>query len=117
MLTAMLLKDNTEKLATYHCRGENYYFKQANEFDKETFKITGELPRTDEQLEYVRGHGELADPLGFTSGQQDNRGTVHLPLGGAAPGWFKGNTKTQGQRHRSNFFGAQVREHCLPGDV
>lgn len=84
MLTAMLLKDNTEKLAAYHCRGENYYFKQAGQVEEEIYKLTGEFPRTDAQLEHVRVHGELADQLGFTPGQQITEEQFNFLLEGQA---------------------------------
>ncbi len=69
MLTAMLLKGETENLAAYHCRGENYYFKQASDVEDEICALTGEFPQRTSMLEYVGIHGELATTLGYRSGE------------------------------------------------
>jgi conjugative relaxase-like TrwC/TraI family protein len=70
MLTAMLLKGETKGLAAYHCRGENYYFKQSSAVEEEIFKLTGEFPERVDPVGHVRVHGKLADPIGFTPGQE-----------------------------------------------
>jgi hypothetical protein len=41
MLTAMILKGGTDKLAAYHCREGNYYFKQAEAVEREMCGLTG----------------------------------------------------------------------------
>lgn len=70
MLTAMILKGETEKLAAYHCRGENYYFKQAGNVEEEILALTGEFPQRTDPLEYVEIHGELAGSLGYKPGEK-----------------------------------------------
>jgi conjugative relaxase-like TrwC/TraI family protein len=70
MLTAMVLRDNMEKLAAYHCRGENYYFKQAEAVEHEIYGLTGEFPQRVDPLEYVKVHGRLAEALGYKAGQE-----------------------------------------------
>jgi len=45
MLNAMMLKGSTDNLAAYHCRNENYYFKQAGNVEKEIFNSLGEFPK------------------------------------------------------------------------
>lgn len=69
MLTAMVLKGDAESLAQYHCREENYYFKQASAVEEEILELTGEFPRRTEPLEYVKIHGAVAPDLGYTPGQ------------------------------------------------
>lgn len=69
MLTAMLLKGETENLAAYHCRGENYYFKQASDVEEELCALTGELPQREAPLEYVCIYGRLAETLGYRRGE------------------------------------------------
>jgi len=69
MLTAMMLKGKSEELAAYHCRGENYYFKQATDVEEQIFELTGEFPQRTDPLEYVRIHGELARSLGYKPGE------------------------------------------------
>ena len=69
MLTAMILRGNTDNLAAYHCRNENYYFKQACNVEKEAFDLLGEFPKTDAELSYVTIHGQLSESLGYKNGQ------------------------------------------------
>lgn len=74
MLTAMLLKGETKGLAAYHCRGENYYFKQATKIEEEILAKTGEFPQRDEALEYVTVHGLLSSKMGFKAGERISEG-------------------------------------------
>jgi conjugative relaxase-like TrwC/TraI family protein len=69
MLTGMILKKGTEGLAAYHCRSENYYFKQTGGIEKELMELTGEHPQRVDPLEYVKVHGGLARTLGYQPGQ------------------------------------------------
>ena len=69
MLNAMILKGSTDNLAAYHCRNENYYFKQAGNVEKEIFNSLGEFPKTDAPLSYVTIHGKLSESLGYKNGQ------------------------------------------------
>ncbi|MCG2726951.1 MAG: hypothetical protein L6420_12000 [Elusimicrobia bacterium] len=69
MLTAMILNGSTDNLAAYHCRNENYYFKQAGSVEKEIFSKLGEFPKTDAPLSYVTIHGKLSESLGYKNGQ------------------------------------------------
>jgi len=69
MLTAMVLKGKSEDLAQYHCREENYYFKQATTVEEEIMELTGEYPRRAEALEYVKIHGGVAQSLGYAPGE------------------------------------------------
>ena len=82
MLTAMLLKGETEKLAAYHCRGENYYFKQATDVEEEILGLTGEFPQRVDPLEYVKVHGELTKALGYKPGQNITEAEFVLLLEG-----------------------------------
>jgi len=68
MLNAMILKGSTDNLAAYHCRNENYYFKQAGNVEKEIFNSLGEFPKTDAPLSYVTIHGKLSESLGYKNG-------------------------------------------------
>ena len=70
MLTAMVLRDDMEKLAAYHCRGENYYFKQVEAVEREMYGLTGEFPQRVDPLDYVKVHGRLAEALGYKAGQE-----------------------------------------------
>ena len=63
MLTAMILRGNTDNLAAYHCRNENYYFKQAGNVEKEFYNVAGEFPKRDAPLSYVTIHGQLSESL------------------------------------------------------
>ena len=65
----MILKGNPDNLAAYHCRNENYYFKQAGSVEKEIFSKLGEFPKTDAPLKYVTVHGQLSESLGYKNGQ------------------------------------------------
>jgi conjugative relaxase-like TrwC/TraI family protein len=69
MLTAMILRGNTDDLAAYHCRNENYYFKQAGSAEKEFYNVAGEFPKRDAELSYVTVHGQLSESLGYKNGQ------------------------------------------------
>ena len=82
MLTAMVLRDDMEKLAAYHCRGENYYFKQVEAVEREIYGLTGEFPQRVDPLEYVKVHGRLAEALGYRAGQEIAEGDFLALLSG-----------------------------------
>ncbi len=82
MLTAMILKGGTDKLAAYHCREGNYYFKQASNVEEQILDLTGEFPQRTDPLEYVKVHGELAKALGYTPGQKITEAEFVLLLEG-----------------------------------
>ena len=65
----MILKGSTDNLAAYHCRNENYYFKQAGSAEKEFYNVAGKFPKTDALLNYVTIHGQLSESLGYKNGQ------------------------------------------------
>ena len=69
MLNAMILKGSTDNLAAYHCRNENYYFKQAGSAETEFYNVAGEFPKRDAPLSYVTIHGQLSESLGYKNGQ------------------------------------------------
>ncbi|MEI7482931.1 MAG: MobF family relaxase [Elusimicrobiota bacterium] len=82
MLTAMVLRNDMEKLAAYHCRGENYYFKQAEAVEHEIYALTGEFPQREDPLDYVKVHGRLAEALGYKAGQEITEGDFLALLSG-----------------------------------
>lgn len=69
MLTAMILKGGTDAVAAYHCRADNYYFKQASDVEEEFLGLTGEFPRRAGPLEYVKVYGGVLKTLGYNPGQ------------------------------------------------
>jgi len=69
----MMLKGSTDNLAAYHCRNENYYFKQAGNVEKEFYNVAGEFPKRDAPLSYVTIHGQLSESLGYKKRPSNNR--------------------------------------------
>ena len=69
----MKLTGNTMDITAYHCREENYYYKQPHGINDlltegiETGLIKkGLLPFDNQSLTYVRAYGELAEELGYS---------------------------------------------------
>ncbi|PKN02219.1 MAG: hypothetical protein CVU77_00010 [Elusimicrobia bacterium HGW-Elusimicrobia-1] len=69
MLTGMKLTGKTEDITAYHCREENYYFKQGRDLVDELAE-KGLKARSEEALSYVLVRGKLCERLGFTDGQK-----------------------------------------------
>ncbi|PKK86444.1 MAG: hypothetical protein CVT48_01195 [Thermoplasmata archaeon HGW-Thermoplasmata-1] len=69
MLTGKKLSGNTEAITAYHCREENYYFKQGRDMVDEVAD-KGIIARSDQPLSYVLVRGQLCERLGFKDGQQ-----------------------------------------------
>jgi len=68
MLTSMKLSGNIEDITAYHCREENYYFKQGNDLVDELAEV-GIKARSDQRLGYVMVRGRMCERLGFKDGQ------------------------------------------------
>jgi conjugative relaxase-like TrwC/TraI family protein len=65
----MKLSGNIEDIMAYHCREENYYFKQGRDLVDE-LADKGIKARSEEALSYVLVRGKLCERLGFTDGQK-----------------------------------------------
>ncbi|MFA5780387.1 MAG: MobF family relaxase [Elusimicrobiota bacterium] len=70
----MRLIGNPDAIAAYHTHSENYYFKQASEYEKLATRL-GLKVKSDEQLDYVTIHGRLCSFMGLNDGQNINEET------------------------------------------